>query len=260
MCFVGFVSSKASPVYGVFARAKRFEILDHWLHDFLFQSSAACLVPSIAQTQRLSPSMQHPKPIQEHLTAIPDRVELIILKIDVSELFIYICRQENVFLEMMVMIITCRLNLELIPDILCVLIIFIRYITVIQSFGGSSVSSNLVIRVHTLSWDQLDFVLEYLLSALQFIKTQITNQFIDRRSHELEAVDKAKLVLEVNFFWKEPTTTSLPKLMYFSSLLGLHLMFTSVLPRFLTNRLVITSQIVKDDRVKFDFFNCRLHL
>ena len=132
MRFVGFVSSKASPVYGVFARAKRFEIWDHWLHDFLFQSSAACLVPSIAQTQRLSPSMQHPKPIQEHLTAIPDSVELIILKIDVSELFIYICRQENVCLEMMVMIITCRLNLELIPDILCVLIIFIRYITVIQ--------------------------------------------------------------------------------------------------------------------------------
>ena len=35
---------------------------------------------------------------------------------------------------------------------------------------------------------------------------------------------------------KEPTTISLLKLMYFSSLFGMHLMFSSDLPRFLTNR------------------------
>ena len=36
-----------------------------FLPRFLFQSSAACLNLSIAQTQHLSPSMQYPKPIQE---------------------------------------------------------------------------------------------------------------------------------------------------------------------------------------------------
>ena len=36
---------------------------------------------------------------------------------------------------------------------------------------------------------------------------------------------------------KEPKTISLLKLMYFSSLFGMHLMFSSVLPRFLTDKL-----------------------
>ena len=42
-----------------------------------------------------------------------------------------------------------------------------------------------------------------------------------------------------------PTKTSLLKLMYFSSLLGIHLIFPSLLPRFLLNKCVIIGQILE---------------
>ena len=57
--------------------------------------------------------MQYPK----------GRVELIILETDVSELLKHVCKQENVSLKIVVVMIRYCLHLELIPDILCILIL-----------------------------------------------------------------------------------------------------------------------------------------